>query len=185
MPTMMSLPHQTPGRSAATYVVDGYFRFLKIIIALFLIAMVALVFGNVVLRYAFNSGISVSEEVSRWLFVWLVFLGAIVGLREHSHLGMDFVVLMLPPLGKKICFIMSHALMLYASVLLIKGSWEQMLINWDVPAPASGLSTGLFYAVGLVFGISAVLILLVELWQAVAGRLSEADLVAVKESEDH
>lgn len=37
--------------------------------------MVVLVFTNVVLRYALNSGIAVSEELSRWLFVWLTFLG--------------------------------------------------------------------------------------------------------------
>ena len=46
--------------------------------------MVVLVFGNVVLRYVFNSGIAVSEELSRWLMVWLTFLGAIVALREHA-----------------------------------------------------------------------------------------------------
>ncbi|WP_342718538.1 TRAP transporter small permease, partial [Propionivibrio dicarboxylicus] len=37
--------------------------------------MVLLVFGNVVLRYGFNYGIIFSEEVSRFLFVWMVFLG--------------------------------------------------------------------------------------------------------------
>ena len=36
-----------------------------------LVAMVIMVFGNVVLRYGFNKGITVSEEVSRWLFVWM------------------------------------------------------------------------------------------------------------------
>ncbi|WP_157272002.1 TRAP transporter small permease, partial [Azohydromonas aeria] len=53
---------------------DGYCRVLDALIALALAVMVVLVFGNVVLRYAFNSGITVSEEVSRWLFVWLTFL---------------------------------------------------------------------------------------------------------------
>lgn len=46
--------------------------------------MVVMVFGNVVLRYAFNSGIAISEEVSRWLFVWITFLGAIVAVRERA-----------------------------------------------------------------------------------------------------
>ena len=48
---------------------DGCCRFLEVLIGLALAIMVVLVFGNVVLRYAFNSGITVSEEVSRWLFV--------------------------------------------------------------------------------------------------------------------
>ena len=165
-------------------VVDGYFVLLKALIALFLAIMVVLVFGNVVLRYAFNSGITVSEEVSRWLFVWLTFLGAIVAMREHAHLGVDSLVKRLPATGKKICLVVSQLLMLYATWLLLKGSWEQTLINWDVAAPASGLSTGLFYGVGIVFAVSTGLILLNDLYRAVTGQLSEADLVMVKESEE-
>ena len=156
-----------------TQVVDGYFWLLKILIALFLAIMVVLVFGNVVLRYAFNSGITVSEEVSRWLFVWLTFLGAIVAMREHGHLGVDTLVKRLPTAGKKACLIVSQLLMLYATWLLLGGSWEQTMINWDVAAPASGLSTGLFYGVGIVFAVSTGLILLADLYRAVTGQLSE------------
>jgi TRAP-type transport system small permease protein len=167
-----------------TQLVEAYFKLLKILIALFLAIMVVLVFGNVVLRYAFNSGITVSEEVSRWLFVWLTFLGAIVAMREHGHLGVDTLVKRLPTWGKKACLIASQVLMLYATWLLLEGSWQQTLINWDVVAPASGLSTGLFYGVGIVFGVSAGLILLADLYRVVTGRASEAELVMVKESEE-
>ena len=84
-------------------VLDLYCAFLKAVIAVFLVLMVVLVFGNVVLRYGFNSGITISEELSRWLLVWLTFLGAIVAVREHSHLGVDSLVRMLSPAGKRIC----------------------------------------------------------------------------------
>jgi TRAP-type C4-dicarboxylate transport system permease small subunit len=57
-------------------IVDGYFLLLKSIIVLCLALMVILVFGNVVLRYALNTGITISEEVSRFLFVWLTFVAA-------------------------------------------------------------------------------------------------------------
>ena len=73
-------------------IVDGYFSLLRLLIVLCLAAMCVLVFANVVLRYAFNTGITVSEELSRWLFVWMTFLGAIVAMREHGHLGMDSLV---------------------------------------------------------------------------------------------
>ena len=54
----------------------GYTRALDILSGLCLAIMVVLVFGNVVLRYTVNSGITASEELSRWLFVWLTFMGA-------------------------------------------------------------------------------------------------------------
>jgi TRAP-type C4-dicarboxylate transport system permease small subunit len=49
--------------------INGHCRLLDWTIALVLALMVILEFGNVVLRYALNSGITMSEEMSRWLFV--------------------------------------------------------------------------------------------------------------------
>jgi TRAP-type C4-dicarboxylate transport system permease small subunit len=101
-------------------IVNGYFNLLKFLIVLSLAAMVVLVFGNVVLRYAFNTGVTVSEELSRWFFVWLTFLGAIIAMREHGHLGMDSLVVRLPVIGKKICLVTSLLLMLYATWLFLQ-----------------------------------------------------------------
>jgi TRAP-type C4-dicarboxylate transport system permease small subunit len=163
---------------------DATCRALERLIALMLAVMVVLVFGNVVLRYAFNSGIAVSEEISRWLFVWLTFLGAIVALKEHGHLGTDFLVSRLGLTGKKLCLVISHLLMLYTTWLMFIGSLEQARINWDVQAPVTGASMAIFYASGVVFAVAAALILLRELALAVSGRLDDKDLVMVQESEE-
>ena len=73
-------------------VLDRFCRLLDLVSAAALALMALMVFGNVVLRYAFNSGIAVSEELSRWLFVWMTFLGAVVALKENGHLGTDMLV---------------------------------------------------------------------------------------------
>lgn len=157
---------------------------LKFLTVLCLAAMVVLVFGNVVLRYGFNSGITISEELSRWLFVWLIFLGAIVALRQHAHLGVDTLVRALPAWGKRGCFILSYALMLYADCLLLLGSWKQMLITAGDRAPATSLSVGIFYLAGVVFGALAAVILVYDLWRVLSGAAREDELVAVAESEE-
>jgi len=161
--------------------VSGYFFALKVIVALLLGGMVVLVFSNVVLRYVFNSGISVYDELSRWAFVWLTFLGAIVALKERRHLGVDLLVAKLPASGRKACLVASHVLMLYATWLLLQGSWMQTVLNWDMPAAVSGLSTGLFYGVGVIFGVSAGLILLFDLWGLLAGRVSAEALLGTED----
>ncbi|WP_434630399.1 TRAP transporter small permease [Pseudomonas sp. Z1-29] len=166
-----------------TKVVDLYFKLLKLLIVLCMVAMIVLVFGNVVLRYAFNSGISVSEELSRWFFVWMIFLGALVALKDRAHLGMNSLVKRLPPAGKRACLVISHLLMLYICGLIVSGSWQQAVINLDVVAPASGLSMALFYAAGLVFGVSATVILLYELYLALFGKLADDELVMVEASD--
>ena len=114
------------------------------------------------------------------------FLGAIVALRQHAHLGVDTLVRALPPLGRKICFIASYVLMLYADWLLTLGSWKQAVLTFGDSAPASGISVGLFfYSSGLVFGVSAAVILLLDLFRVLSGRASEEDAISVKESEEH
>ena len=99
-------------------------RVIDILLAMALAIMVVLVFGNVVLRYGFNSGITTSEELSRWLFVWLTFLGAIVAMKDGAHLGTDALVSRLPLRGKQVFFVLSHGLMLYACWLLFWGAWD-------------------------------------------------------------
>ncbi|MHB2168705.1 TRAP transporter small permease [Alsobacter sp. R-9] len=167
-----------------TRIVDGFFWCLKATAALLLAAIILLVFVNVVLRYAFNSGITVSEELARWFFVWMTFIGAVVALREREHLGMDTLVRRMGRTGRKVCLVVSHALMLYATGLLLWGSWRQMLINWDVTSPAAELSTAWFYGAGVFFGVFGGAVLLWDLVLLVTNRLSDEELISVKESED-
>ncbi|MDM0075830.1 TRAP transporter small permease [Variovorax sp. J2P1-59] len=157
---------------------------IEAVIAFFLAVMVVLVFGNVVLRYGFNSGITVSEEVSRWLFIWVTFLGAVVALKEHGHLGVDMVVQKLPPLGKKICLALGHLIMLYIVWLLFQGSLAQARINWDVTAPVTGASMAVVYSSGIVFSVLAAFILALDLYRLLTGQIAEKDLVMVQESEE-
>ena len=163
---------------------DGYCRLIDALIALALAIMVVLVFGNVVLRYGFNSGITVSEEVSRWLFVWLTFLGAIVAIKEHGHLGTDMLVSRLGKTGKKVCLVISQLAMLYVTWLLFQGSVAQAQINADVQAPVTGASVAIFYASGVFFAVSAGLLLLRELLRTLTGQVRDEELVMVQESED-
>ncbi|HSD54325.1 MAG TPA: TRAP transporter small permease [Burkholderiales bacterium] len=165
-------------------VIDGYCRLLTMLMVLMLALMVVLVFGNVVLRYGFNSGITVSEEVSRWLFLWMTFLGAIVALREHGHLGTDVLVARLPKAGKKACLLIGQVLMLYVTWLVFRGSWTQTVINLDTQAPVTGAPIAVVYGTGVVFAVSAGVLLARELWRTVRGEVGDADLVMVQESED-
>jgi TRAP-type C4-dicarboxylate transport system permease small subunit len=157
---------------------------IEALIALGLGVMVLLVFGNVVLRYGFNSGITLTEEVSRWLFIWGTFLGAVVALREHGHLGVDIMVSRLPPVGKKVCLIASHVLMLFIVCLLFKGGLDQTRLNWDVTAPTTGISMAVIHIPSMVFSVLAAVILLFDLWKILTGQLSDDELVMIQESEE-
>jgi TRAP-type C4-dicarboxylate transport system permease small subunit len=164
--------------------IDRLCRVLSAVMVLFLALMVLMVFGNVVLRYGFNSGITASEELSRWLFVWMTFLGALVALRTHHHLGTDSVVARLPVRGKKICLGASHLLMMYMCWLMFSGSWQQTKINAGTTSAVMEVSMGWLYAAGVFFSVVAFLFVLDDFRKLVTGRLNEAELIGVTESDD-
>lgn len=144
--------------------IDLYCRVLGALMALLLAVMVVLVFGNVVLRYGFNSGIAFSEEVSRWLFVWLTFVGAVVALHEKAHMTLGEVVSALSPKLQRICYLLALVLMLWVTYLIFAGSWAQTVINIPNAAPVTGWSQGWFYGSGVFFAISSGIILLTDCW---------------------
>jgi TRAP-type C4-dicarboxylate transport system permease small subunit len=164
--------------------IDGYCQLVSYLIAAALAVMVALVFGNVVMRYAFNSGFTVSEELSRWLFVWLTFLGAVIAMRDNAHLGTDMLVGRLGPRGKKICMGLSLAAMLYCLWLIFQGTYDQFMVNKDSESPVMEVSMGWFYACGMAFSILGAPILLRDLYRLVTGQLSDAQLLLIQESEE-
>ena len=162
----------------------AYCKLLELLLVALLAVMVVMVFGNVVLRYGFNSGITVSEELSRWAFVWMTFLGAIVAIKENGHLGTDMLVGRLGPTGKKVCLAIAETGMLYCTWLIFSGSLAQTRISWDVEAPVTGWSMAMLPIAGLVFAVSAALFPLLKLGRLVTGKLREDELVTVQESED-
>jgi TRAP-type C4-dicarboxylate transport system permease small subunit len=164
--------------------IDRLCRALSAVMVLFLALMVAMVFGNVVLRYGFNSGITVSEELSRWLFVWMTFLGALVALRTHHHLGTDILVSRLPRAGKKLCLGFTHLLMLFLCALMFSGSWEQMKINLASTSAVMEVSMAWFHGAGVFFSVLAFLFILDDFRRLVTGRLADNELVGVVESDD-
>jgi TRAP-type transport system small permease protein len=164
--------------------IDRCCRFLEGVMALALAVMVLLVFSNVVLRYAFNSGIAISEEISRWLFVWLTFIGAVVAMKDRGHLGTDMLVSRLGKTGKKVCLLLSQVAMLGVTWLLLKGGYVQMMINADTVAPVTGASMAIFYASGVFFAVPVALLLLIDIGLTVTGRISDDRLVMVQESEE-
>jgi TRAP-type C4-dicarboxylate transport system permease small subunit len=172
----------TPERSPTA--IDRFCRGIEWLLALMLAVMVLLVFGNVVLRYAFNSGITTSEELSRWLFVWLCFMGAVVAIHEHGHLGTDMLVGRLGPRGRRACLVVAQLAMLYVTWLVFSGSLAQARINWDNEAPVTGVSMAVFYGVGVAFAVPAAVLLALQLWRTLTGRMRDDELVMVQESED-
>jgi len=166
-------------------VIEKYLmQIMNTIIVVSLALMVIMVFSNVVMRYAFNSGITSSEEMSRFLFLWLIFIGAIVAMKENAHLGVDTLVARLPRSGKIACVLLSNALMLWCCYLFFVGSWRQTIVGLGTEMPATGISMAYHYATGVVMSIGIGVILISNSWRILSGKATDADLIQVTESEE-
>lgn len=150
---------------------------LEAVIVLCLAIMAVLVFGNVVLRYAFNSGIVFSEEASRFVFMWLTLVGALLVMKDNAHLGMSTVVARLGERGQRFCRGVADLGALACCLLLAHGSWKLVVIGMDDRAPVTGVPIGLVYACLLVSSVGMALMLVGSLWRLCTGRMAREELV--------
>lgn len=164
-------------------IVDLFFKLLEFLVVLCLVAMVIMVFGNVVLRYAFNSGITVSDEMARYFFIWLTYIGAMVAMREHGHLGVDTLVKHLSVGGKKLCLFLSESLMLFCNALFLLGTWKMHELQVSNVSPVVGMSMIWVYGIGYVASVVMGIMNLNVLYRLLSGQLREDELVQVVEAE--
>lgn len=144
----------------------AFSRFLEIAIVACLAVMCVLVFGNVVLRYGFDSGIVWSEEMSRLVFVWLIFLGAILAAKDHAHIVFDSLLQALPAPLRTLCRVFTAAIMLACCAAFIVGGWQQTVINMDNQYPVLGISYAWLYGVAIVFGAGMALAIVLNFLSA-------------------
>lgn len=135
---------------------------LEAFASVLLFILTVMVFLNVVLRYGFNSGITVTEELGRMLFVWLVFAGAILAAGSDSHVRVDMFTRKLPGLPKKLLATACDLVMIFCCCLITTGGWERTLRNMKNIMPVSGLPQGWLYLAGFLAGLFIGLILVVR-----------------------
>jgi len=107
--------------------------------------MAVAVFVNVVLRYGFGSGIAASEELSRLLFVWMVFIGATVAYPRGEHMAFTSLVGLLRKhvVAFTAMTILIRLLVILACVLLAWGAWQQVVVGMGSHSVVLGYPTAL------------------------------------------
>ena len=100
---------------------------LSYVVALLLVAMSGVVFGNVICRYFLDISLGWYEEISRFLLIWIVFLGAVIALIRGDHLSIDLLQLVLSPRACRAAAVLTDMLMLAALVIMFQGAWDMAI----------------------------------------------------------
>ena len=144
-------------------------RFQKIcntLMASCLGVMAIAVFINVVMRYGFSSGIPASEELSRLLFVWMVFIGATAAYPAGEHMAFTSLVALLrnKPVPMKLMTLLIRVLVVLGSSLVAWGAWQQVVVGLGGKSVVMGYSTALLPLPAL---LCTVAIALMALWELI------------------
>jgi TRAP-type transport system small permease protein len=151
-------------------------RVVELVLVLLLAGMVAMVFTNVVLRYGFNLNLVFSEEMSRYFFVWLTFIGAVLTFREHGHIGVEALVKRFGRTGRLGFMLVTNLIILGCMGILFYGTWLQHPLNASMRAPISGLSMIWVYGVAYFTAAGIALIALSRVVRILTGRMSDSEI---------
>lgn len=113
----------------------------KLVCVIILVLMVLIVFTNTCMRYLFHSGIVQGEEILRYLFIWLSFLGIMAVYKERAHIAVTILTDRLSPRAAAIMSLLVAALSLFGFGVLFSGS----LAYYGESGSTVGQLTGLPY----------------------------------------
>ncbi len=120
---------------------------LQYILIALSIFLVIIVFGNVVGRYAFNFSFAWAEEASRFLFIWVVFIGAVLINEKYEHMNLDILVKLLPEKIGRIVQLIAQFIILVILGILIKGGITVTVENISWKSPALEIPYGYVYSI--------------------------------------
>ena len=124
-------------------------RILEGILAIIIAILSCIIFINIILRYGFHTSILSIDELSRLLFVWLTFIGAIVAYMDNSHVQVTFLVEKLSPANQQRVSLLTHTLILLLCLGLAWGAIEKTAQDWSNLSPILGVPVGLMYAAAI------------------------------------
>ena len=149
---------RTPGRFEKTS---------QVLMAACLAVMALAVFTNVVLRYGFGSGIAASEELSRLLFVWMVFIGAAAAYPAGEHMAFTSLAGLLAKRRTAFALLTAlvRVLVLAACAMLGWGAWQQVVVGLGSHSVVLGYSAALLPLPALLCAVAIGAMALLELLQ--------------------
>lgn len=134
----------------------GY-NFLELFLFGLLLLMVFFTIFAVFTRYVLNQSLDWTEELARFLYIWITFLGALVVLAKNKHIAIETLLDALPKKVSSLLRKINVVLMISFTLSMIIGGWQVSKMAMFQVAPGTGIRLGYVYA---VIPLSGVLMLL-------------------------
>lgn len=133
--------------AAVSMFLDWVMRIFKFLIVVFAIALVGIVFTSVIFRYFLDASIAWASEASRFLFIWLSFMGIVVAYSSNEHMKFDFLVTKMPKITGNLVRIVVYLIILLIVAVLTRGGAIIVKEDWTWLAPPMEIPYGLAYLI--------------------------------------
>ncbi len=143
----------------------------KLSVILISVLMIAVTLAQVIFRYVIAAPLPWSEELARYCFVWIVFLGGAIGLSRGIHLGVDLFVNMLPEPLRRLLDLLTSVLIACFAASVVYASLPVITMNTLQRSPALGAQMSWIY---MAIPVSMAMIALISVERIITGlRASE------------
>ncbi len=136
---------------------------LDIFVAFLLFCIVVVITAQIIWRYVFNNSLSWSEELSRYLFAWLIFVGASLAIKEGAHIKVDLFYNMYGPRAKRTVDLVLYVLTVFVQGYFLVYSVEFIIKTHGTYSTAMQLPMNIAVYPSLAAGC------LVSIWFSVRG----------------
>lgn len=152
----------------------------EILLAILIGILVLFLTASVFARYALDIGLSWSDEASRLLFIWTVFIGFAVGVRHRAHIGVDFVIDRLSPKQRWIVEMIQDSAILIFSLLFTVQGWITVRFSFLQRLPGLDVSIAWLYFAVLVAGVLMSIYAVFNLWDTMRGKRASPDALGTE-----
>ncbi len=164
-----------------TKILDGIISIVKILLIILLTTMAIFLFVAVLSRYLFGRSFFWIDAYSRYALIWISFLGSTIVLRNRQHVGVEFIIELLPPVLRIwLTKIGASLILLFSSIMFLQGlKLVSITSRQNIPEMNIRVSN-----ISIIVPISAILIILISL-EMIFSKDKSSLMCSIKEGKDN
>lgn len=129
----------------------------------FYVLLVSTMFVEVIRREVFAYSSIWGEEIVRYAFIYLAWIGAAAAVRERAHIRIDVLMHYLPDRGKALLYILGDLVMLGVAVVAVYWSFETVTVSWKFGSVSHGLRVSMvWFLMAVPFGFTLMIFRLIQ-----------------------
>lgn len=142
---------------------------IRSLIVLLLMLMVVAVFLQVLFRFFLDQPLAWTEELSRYLLIWITFLGSAYAMSIRAHIGTEYILKYLSPFMAKAVTVIAAILSIVFFAVMVQQGYILSARSMTQTSPTLLLPMGYVYAVIPLSGALLIINVLAITWKDVKG----------------